>query len=122
MSRVIGRMLLAIVAVAVTLLLCEGVLSLGFRKSLRPRPAFDLERMFQPGAENAAPINGIFASNVDPAVAHTLRLNAELTDRSAKFHTDAIGLRARSLPIRPEQVYEHLRKMKKAPGGWTKSW
>ncbi len=95
MSRVIGRMLLAIVAVAVTLLLCEGVLSLGFRKSLRPRPAFDLERMFQPGAENAAPINGIFASNVDPAVAHTLRLNAELTDRSAKFHTDAIGLRAR---------------------------
>ena len=35
---------------------------------------------------------------------------------------DAIGFRARSLPIRPEQVYEHLRKMKKAPGGWRKSW
>ena len=35
---------------------------------------------------------------------------------------DAVGYRAHSLPIRPEHVFEHLRKMKKAPGGWTKSW
>jgi 4-hydroxybenzoyl-CoA reductase subunit alpha len=35
---------------------------------------------------------------------------------------DAVGYRARSLPIRPEQVFEHLRKMKKQPAGWAKTW
>lgn len=35
---------------------------------------------------------------------------------------DAIGYRAHSLPIRPEQVFEHLRKLKQSPGGWTKTW
>ena len=35
---------------------------------------------------------------------------------------DAIGYRAHSLPIRPDQVWNHLQKLRKSPGGWTKSW
>ena len=37
---------------------------------------------------------------------------------------DAVGYRAHSLPIRPDQVYEHLRKLRKTPGftGFAKSW
>jgi 4-hydroxybenzoyl-CoA reductase subunit alpha len=35
---------------------------------------------------------------------------------------DAIGFRATSLPIRPEQVFQHLQKMRKSPAGWTKTW
>ena len=35
---------------------------------------------------------------------------------------DAIGFRPLSLPIRPEDVFRHLQKMRKSPGGLTKSW
>ncbi len=98
MTRTLAKLVLAMLAAVVALLLVEGVLSLGFKKSLRPKTALDPSRLFAPGATNAAPINGIFASNIDPAVAHTLRLNADLVDRTAKFHTGALGIRERQGP------------------------
>jgi CO/xanthine dehydrogenase Mo-binding subunit len=35
---------------------------------------------------------------------------------------DAVGFRAHSLPIRPEQVFQHLQKVRKSPGGLVKTW
>ena len=35
---------------------------------------------------------------------------------------NAVGYRAHSLPIRPEDVYRHLQKLKKSDAGWTKTW
>lgn len=35
---------------------------------------------------------------------------------------NAIGYRATSLPVRPDQVFQHLQKMKKSASGWTKTW
>jgi CO/xanthine dehydrogenase Mo-binding subunit len=35
---------------------------------------------------------------------------------------DAIGFRAKSLPITPDQVFQHLQKLKKSGAGFTKSW
>jgi 4-hydroxybenzoyl-CoA reductase alpha subunit len=35
---------------------------------------------------------------------------------------NAIGFRPTSLPVRPEQVYAHLQKLRKSPAGWTKTW
>lgn len=35
---------------------------------------------------------------------------------------DAVGFRATSLPIRPEQVFEHLRKLRKSGAGFVKRW
>jgi len=35
---------------------------------------------------------------------------------------DAVGYRAKSLPIRPEQVFRHLEALRKSPSGLTKTW
>ena len=35
---------------------------------------------------------------------------------------DAIGYRAHNLPIRPNEVFNHLKKLKKTESGWTKTW
>ncbi len=35
---------------------------------------------------------------------------------------DAVGYRSRQLPVRPERVFEHLRKLRRAEAGMSKTW
>lgn len=103
-----GRLALLVVASAITLLVVEGVLSLAFRSSIRPKPAFiDLaERMqtqLQAGLDPADDREQ-FRVHPDPRVGFVLRSGSGFKILESTYSADEYGVRGRPGPPPPEDA------------------
>jgi hypothetical protein len=112
------RLAVALAVALLSVLLCEGLLSLACRTSLRalfapPRPALDALLLPElPGDRErdlaAARTPGPYRVPEDPLVSYTLKKDADLAFLEGKLdvrvHTDELGLRARPGPPPPAEA------------------
>jgi hypothetical protein len=84
----VKRLLLALVAAGITLIVAEGVLRLGFDRSLLGASA--------PTADPDAP--GLYRPYPHTHVGYVLRADAELAIHDGEIRSDAMGLRRRAGP------------------------